>query len=91
MFYNIVYIKYCDKYIGNLLWYLPITLSPGGSMSQRYLFQLVNVFKTLVSLTLVTSFFETSKLWACIIYALEGLECQGQYRAFAGYRDQREP
>jgi hypothetical protein len=30
-----------------------------------------------VSLTLVTSFFETSKLWACIIYALEGLECQG--------------
>ncbi len=41
-----------------------------------------------LSLTLVTSFFETSKLWACIIYALEGLECQGQYRAFAGYRDQ---
>ena len=30
-----------------------------------------------LSLTLVTSFFETSKLWACIIYALEGLECQG--------------
>jgi len=30
-----------------------------------------------VSLTLVTSFFETSKLWACIIFALEGLECQG--------------
>jgi hypothetical protein len=44
------------------------------------------IFKTLhfrlkflmgLSLTLVTSFFETSKLWACIIYALEGLECQG--------------
>ena len=30
-----------------------------------------------LSLTLVTSFFETSKLWACIIYALEGLECLG--------------
>ena len=25
------------------------------------------------------------------IYALEGLECQGQYRAFAGYRDHWEP
>jgi hypothetical protein len=35
------------------------------------------IFGMLVSLTLVTSFFETSKLWACIIYALEGLECQG--------------
>ena len=25
------------------------------------------------------------------IYALEGLECLGQYRALAGYRDQWEP
>jgi hypothetical protein len=31
----------------------------------------------LLSLTLVTSFFETSKLWANIYYALVGLECQG--------------
>jgi uncharacterized membrane protein YuzA (DUF378 family) len=30
-----------------------------------------------LSLTLVTSFFETSKLWANIYYALVGLECQG--------------
>jgi len=30
-----------------------------------------------VSLTQVTSFFETSKLWANIYYALVGLECQG--------------
>jgi len=45
----------------------------------------------LLSLTLVTSFFETSKLWACIIFALVGLECLGQYRAFAGYRDHLEP
>jgi len=36
---------------------------------------------------LVTSFFETSKLWANIYYALVGLECLGQYRAFTGYRD----
>ncbi len=49
MFYNIVYKKYCDEYIGNLLGYLLITLSPGGSMSQRYLFQLVNVLKTLIT------------------------------------------
>ena len=51
----------------------------------------VGSFKGGMSLTLVTFLFETSKLWACIIYALEGLECQGQYRAFAGYRDQWEP
>jgi len=49
----------------------------------KHLFMLI-----VVSLTLVTSFFETSKLWACIIIALAGLECLGQYRAFAGYRDQ---
>ncbi len=30
-----------------------------------------------MSLTLVTSLFETPKLLACIIYALEGLECLG--------------
>ncbi len=55
--------------------------------------QIANLEKHLnkVSLTLVTSFFETSKLWANIYYALVGLECLGQYRAFAGYRDPWEP
>jgi len=29
-----------------------------------------------MSLTLVTSFFETSKLWANVYHAIVGLECQ---------------
>ena len=59
-------------------------------------FQLPKYFTTTISNIVSVAHASDFFLWnsqtvGLYIYALEGLECLGQYRALAGYRDQWEP